>query len=48
MSDPARVAAALQDAGLYGMNRDGSKVANFVRDVSNTINGLALRLDCPH
>jgi hypothetical protein len=48
MSNPADVAATLQDAGLYGINRDGSKVANFVTDVSNTINGLALRLDCPH
>jgi RHS repeat-associated protein len=47
MTDPSQVASTLQNAKKYGINRDGTKVKNFVKDVSSTINGLALRLDCP-
>jgi flagellum-specific peptidoglycan hydrolase FlgJ len=47
ITDPAAFAAALQNAGKYGINFDGSKVSGFVGETRNTINGLALRLDCP-
>jgi flagellum-specific peptidoglycan hydrolase FlgJ len=46
ISDPAGFARALQDAGKYGINRDGTKVSTFVKELSNTVAGLALRLDC--
>jgi hypothetical protein len=44
---PAAFAAALQNAGKYGINRNGTKVPGFVGETENTINGLALRMDCP-
>jgi RHS repeat-associated protein len=47
ITDPTQAATTLQNAGLYGINRDRSKVPNFVSDVAATINGLAQRLDCP-
>jgi hypothetical protein len=46
ISDPSAFAAALQNAGKYGINRDGTKVPDFVKEVANTVAGLALRLDC--
>lgn len=47
LSDPTKFAAALQNAGKYGINPDGSKVASFVADTAGTIDGLAKRIDCP-
>jgi len=47
VTDPSQAASNLQDAGKYGINRDGSKVANFVSATAATIKGLAMRLDCP-
>jgi hypothetical protein len=38
--DPAEFAPALQNAGKYGINRNGSKVGTFVPDTSATIRGL--------
>ncbi len=46
ISDPAKFAASLQNAGKYGINSDGSKVATFVGSTAATIRGLAKRLDC--
>jgi len=46
ISSPRDFAAALQNAGKYGINKNGSKVATFVGDVAGTINGLAKRMDC--
>ena len=46
MTDAATAAAALQNAGLYGINRDGSKVANFVSSISRTAAFIANRIDC--
>jgi hypothetical protein len=47
ITNASRAASVLQDAGKYGINRDGSKAPNFVKEVTNTINGLAIRIDCP-
>ena len=45
----SQAASILQDARKYGINRDGSKVPNFVKNVANTINGTKIRLlDCFH
>ena len=46
ISDPTKFAAALQNAGKYGINPDGSKVASFVGSTAATIRGLASRLEC--
>ena len=43
---PAAFATKLQNAGKFGINEDGSKSPTFVPGVTNTINGLALRLNC--
>jgi hypothetical protein len=45
ISDPAEFAAALQDAGAYGINPDGSKVQGFVQSTANTIIGIGRRLE---
>jgi RHS repeat-associated protein len=47
ITDPAAFAAALQNARKYGINFNGTKVANFVSSTQNTINGIASRMDCP-
>ena len=47
LGSPTAFAAALQNAGKYGINRDGSKVKNFVSSTASTILGLAgLIADC--
>jgi len=40
VSDPAKFASILQNAGAYGINRDGTKVPSFVSDTASTIKGL--------
>lgn len=40
ISDPSEFAAALQNSGKYGINRDGSKVPTFVPGTALTIQGL--------
>ena len=47
LADSAKFAAALQNAGKYGINPDGSKVSNFVTDTAGTISGLAKGLTAP-
>ena len=39
-TDPADFARVLQDAGLFGINPDGSKVATFVRSTARTMIGI--------
>ena len=46
VTDPGTAIKDLQDAGLYGINRDGSKVADFVQNVTDTINFIARRFGC--
>jgi RHS repeat-associated protein len=46
VTDPTKAISALQNAGLYGINRDGSKVAGFVSSVVDTINFIANRIGC--
>jgi hypothetical protein len=47
ITDPTSFAATLQDAGLFGINpMTGAKMPNYVSDVENTINGLAIRMNC--
>jgi Mannosyl-glycoprotein endo-beta-N-acetylglucosaminidase len=40
ISNPAEFAAALQNSGKYGINRDGSKVPTYVPNTALTIQGL--------
>jgi hypothetical protein len=43
LTDPGKFAAALQDAGRYGIDTTtGKPVPGYVGDVAGTINGLAL------
>ena len=44
-TDPFEFAKVLQDAGKYGINPDGSKVATYVNDVGKTIVGVRKYLD---
>jgi hypothetical protein len=39
-------AASLQNAGKYGINRDGTKVPSFVPDVMSVASGFEERLKC--
>ena len=39
-------ATTLQNAGLYGINPDGSKVANFVSSIATTTAFIANRIPC--
>ncbi len=48
VTDPTTFAANLQNAGAYGINpTTGAKVKSFVPSTVGTIQGIALRLDCP-
>lgn len=40
VKDPEKFASILQNAGAYGINRDGTKVPSFVSDTASTIKGL--------
>lgn len=44
VQDPQEFAKRLQDAGLFGINRDGSKVPSYVGGVAGTIVGFKNRL----
>jgi hypothetical protein len=46
ITDARTFAAALQDAGKYGINPDGSKVPTFVHDVALIAHNFAIRLSC--
>ena len=48
VTNAATAAADLQNAGYYGINRDGSKVPGFVSSVSDTASFIAARLNCPN
>ncbi|KIL98080.1 hypothetical protein CCC_01141 [Paramagnetospirillum magnetotacticum MS-1] len=44
VQDPREFAKRLQNAGLFGINRDGSKVPSYVGGVAGTITGFKNRL----
>jgi hypothetical protein len=44
--DAVAFTAALQDAGKFGINPDGSKVKTVVHDVQLTAKNFAMRLSC--
>ena len=46
MTDPTTVATTLQNAGLYGINPNGTKDPNFVKNVVTNTNFIANRLIC--
>ena len=46
ITGPTKAITALQDAGKYGINRDGSKVAGLARKVTDTIGFVAGRIGC--
>jgi hypothetical protein len=49
INSASQAASILQNAGKYGINKNGSKVPTFVTDVTNTVKGIAVRLlDCFH
>jgi len=46
ISNPAEAMSDLQNAGLYGINQDGSKDPTFVKNAASTINFIQNRLGC--
>jgi RHS repeat-associated protein len=46
IADPADFATTLQNAGLYGINPDGSKDPDFVPSTASTIRGVARAISC--
>jgi hypothetical protein len=45
--DAFHFGSALQDAGKFGINPDGSKVTTFVPELKETANSFLVRLKCP-